>query len=123
MKFFFIAACISAFLSVAIGAFGAHGLEGKVTERMMENWQTGVHYQMFHVIGLLTVAYVSQKVTGTSMTTWAGWMFIIGTVLFSGSLYTMALTNIKMLGAITPIGGIMFLVGWALLAITAFKNM
>ena len=85
------------------------GLEGRLTERMMKNFQTGVQYHMIHGIGLLVVGLVALKLTSSSMLNGAGWSFLIGIILFSGSLYVMALTGVTKLGAITPIGGLAFI--------------
>lgn len=123
MNVFFIIGCISAFLAVSLGAFGAHGLEGHISAKMLEIWKTGVQYQMFHVIALFVVSFVSTKIEATTLLSWAGWLFILGTLLFSGSLYVLALTNISKLGIITPFGGITFLAGWVLLAIAAYRYM
>ncbi|TWI59727.1 DUF423 domain-containing protein [Halalkalibacter nanhaiisediminis] len=120
--FIFIGSIVMA-LSVAIGAFGAHGLEGRLTERMMKNYQTGVQYHMIHGIGLLVVGLVAWKLTSSSMLNGAGWSFLIGIILFSGSLYVMALTGITKLGAITPIGGLAFIVGWVLLGIAVLRGL
>ncbi len=117
--FLFLGSMIMA-LSVVIGAFGAHGLEGKLSERMMKNYQTGVQYHMIHGIGLLVVGLLALKMT-SGVLTGAGWSFVVGIVLFSGSLYVMALTGITKLGAITPIGGLAFIVGWVLLGIAVLR--
>ena len=109
---------ISAFLSVAFGAFGAHGLSGKLSEKMLANWQTAAHYQMTHALALIALGIWAQ-VTQQLSTTLPGWCFVAGTVIFSGSLYIMALTGIRGLGAITPIGGLALLAGWVLFALTA----
>ena len=110
-------------LSVVIGAFGAHGLEPRLSERMMKNYQTGVQYHMIHGIGLLIVGLVALKLTSSSLVNGAGWSFLLGIVLFSGSLYAMALTGVTKLGAITPIGGLAFIVGWVLLAIAVMRGL
>ena len=123
MKVFFVLGCISAFLSVALGAFGAHGLEGRVSAKMLEVWKTGVTYQMFHAVGLFVVAFLLAKLPGSSLTTAAGWIMVAGTVLFSGSLYVLSVSGIKVLGAITPLGGVAFLTAWVLLAIAAVKGL
>ncbi len=120
--FIFMGSIIMA-LSVAIGAFGAHGLEGRLTERMMKNFQTGVQYHMIHGIGLLVVGLVALKLTSSSMLNGAGWSFLIGIILFSGSLYVMALTGVTKLGAITPIGGLAFIIGWVLLAVAVMRGL
>lgn len=123
MKVFFILGCISAFLSVALGAFGAHGLEGRVSEKMLEVWKTAVTYQMFHAVGLFVAAFLLMKLPNTALISTAGWMMVAGTVLFSGSLYVLSLSGIKVLGAITPLGGLAFLAAWALLGIAAIKGL
>ncbi|TDQ38785.1 DUF423 domain-containing protein [Aureibacillus halotolerans] len=120
LKLFLLIASINGFLSVAIGAFGAHGLEGKISERMLANYHTGVNYQMFHTVGLLGVAFLSTFVS-TPMLVWAGSLMTAGIVFFSGSLYVMALTGKTILGAVTPIGGVLFLAGWVLLGLAALK--
>ncbi len=122
-KLFLVIGSIAMALSVAIGAFGAHGLEPRLTERMMKNYQTGVQYHMIHGIGLVAVGLAALKVASTGLLSGAGWSFIIGIVLFSGSLYAMALTGITKLGAITPIGGLAFIVGWVLLATAVIRGL
>jgi len=109
-------------LSVAIGAFGAHGLEPKLTERMMKNYQTGVQYHMIHGLALLAVGLLALKIPVSGMLNGAGWAFLVGILLFSGSLYVMALTGVTKLGAITPIGGLAFIVGWVLLGIAVLRG-
>ncbi|PLR79003.1 DUF423 domain-containing protein [Bacillus sp. V3-13] len=123
MKLFIIIGAINAFLSVALGAFGAHGLEGRIEPKYLETWQTGVTYQMFHATGLLIVAILLGKVPASSLLTWSGWLMLIGIILFSGSLYVLSVTRIGMLGAITPFGGLSFLAAWLLLMIFAIKSL
>ncbi|MDQ0214202.1 uncharacterized membrane protein YgdD (TMEM256/DUF423 family) [Oikeobacillus pervagus] len=120
MKVFVIIGAINAFLAVALGAFGAHGLEGKVEPRYLEIWKTGVQYQMFHALGLIVVGIISGQ-AASSLLNWSGWLMLIGIILFSGSLYILTLTKIGVLGAITPFGGVSFLVAWVLLAMAANK--
>ncbi|NMH73793.1 DUF423 domain-containing protein [Bacillus sp. RO2] len=122
MNLFIILAAINGFLAVALGAFGAHGLEGKVSERMIEIWKTGVTYQMFHAGGLFVVALLMERFSNTGLLSSAGWSFLIGIVLFSGSLYILTLSGVKILGAITPLGGVAFLIGWVLIIIAAVKG-
>ncbi|KKI86744.1 DUF423 domain-containing protein [Alkalihalobacillus clausii] len=110
-------------LGVAIGAFGAHGLDGKISERMMSNYQTGVHYHMVHGLGLIAAGLFALKLGSSGLVNGAGWAFLAGIVLFSGSLYVMALTGITKLGAITPIGGVAFIVGWVLLGLAAMRHL
>jgi uncharacterized membrane protein YgdD (TMEM256/DUF423 family) len=120
MKFFAIAASIFGFLSVAAGAFGAHALREKLEPRMLEVWNTGADYQMYHALALLAVTWLATRVDSTA-TDVAGWSFVVGILLFSGSLYTMALSGVRWLGAITPLGGVSFLVGWIALAVAASR--
>ncbi|AIG25216.1 DUF423 domain-containing protein [Brevibacillus laterosporus] len=114
---FMILGGIGGFLSVALGAFAAHGLKGKLSDNMLANFQTGAQYQMYHAFALVMTA-VLLKVLGTStLLTAAGWLFLVGIVLFSGSLYALSLSGVRKLGAITPLGGLAFLAGWACLFI------
>lgn len=123
MKFNIITGAILAFLSVAIGAFGAHALKNVLTEHYVTIWETGVHYQMFHAIGLIVIGILMSKslMGPTPLLSRAGILMFIGVILFSGSLYILSITQIKILGAITPIGGVLFLVAWLLVIISAFK--
>jgi uncharacterized membrane protein YgdD (TMEM256/DUF423 family) len=118
---FFIAGSISALIAVAAGAFGAHGLKEKISQDMLNTFDTAARYQMYHAFALLAAGWAYSQ-WNNNMTTWAGWSFIGGTILFSGSLYVLSLTGIKWLGAITPFGGLLFLAGWLLLAISAWKR-
>lgn len=121
MKVFIILGAINALIAVALGAFGAHGLEGKLSEKMLEVWKTGVTYQMFHALGLLVVGLLVGKFENVSSFTWAGWLMFIGIILFSGSLYALSTTGIKFFGPITPLGGVAFLVAWLMVVIGAVK--
>ncbi|WP_421382198.1 DUF423 domain-containing protein [Bacillus salacetis] len=123
MKTFIIIGAINAFLSVALGAFGAHALEGKISQKYIDTWNTGVLYQMFHSIGILIIGVLAGNIAASSLLNWSGWLMLIGIILFSGSLYVLSLTGIKVLGAITPLGGVSFLIAWVLLIITAAKSM
>lgn len=123
MKLFIILGALNAFLSVALGAFGAHGLEKMVEPKYLEIWKTGVQYQMFHATGLLIIGVLLSKFPGNTLLSWSGWMMLIGIILFSGSLYILAVTRVGVLGAITPLGGVSFLVAWALLIIAAAKHL
>ena len=123
MKIFIILGAINAFLSVALGAFGAHGLEGKVEPKYLEIWQTGVQYQMFHALGLIAVGILMGNVSPGPLLSWSGWLMLIGIIVFSGSLYALTLSGIKVLGAITPIGGVAFLISWVLLIVFAVKHL
>lgn len=121
MKLFILIGAINAFLAVALGAFGAHGLEGKVEPKYLETWKTGVTYQMFHATGLLLIGVLLGKLPASALLSWSGWLMLIGIVLFSGSLYVLSVTKVSILGAITPLGGVAFLAAWVLLMIAAVK--
>lgn len=121
MKVFIVLGAINALIAVALGAFGAHGLEGKLSEKMLDVWKTGVTYQMFHALGLLVVGLLVGKFENVSSFTWAGWLMFIGIILFSGSLYALSTTGIKFFGPITPLGGVAFLVAWLMVVIGAVK--
>ena len=107
---------INAGLAVAAGAFGAHGLRDRIEPRALEVFETAARYQMYHALAMILCA-----VLATSGARTAGWIFQAGIVVFSGSLYALALSDVKILGAITPLGGLAFLAGWAWLAITALR--
>ncbi|MEH6889483.1 DUF423 domain-containing protein [Bacillus sp. JJ864] len=122
MKIFFLLGCIAAPLAVALGAFGAHGLEGKISAKMLDVWKTGVTYQMFHAGGLFVVALLMDKIQ-SSLVSAAGWCMVAGIVMFSGSLYALSTTGIKFFGPITPLGGVAFIVGWILLGTAVVKGL
>ncbi|MEI3604264.1 DUF423 domain-containing protein [Pseudogracilibacillus sp. SE30717A] len=120
MKLLFIIGAINGFLAVALGAFGAHGLEGKISENAIKTWEKAVTYQMFHTGSILITAVLMLKFQSSTLM-WAGWMFIIGILLFSGSLYIYSTTGIRSLAMITPFGGVIFLIGWILLGYAVMK--
>jgi uncharacterized membrane protein YgdD (TMEM256/DUF423 family) len=109
---------VAAFLAVALGAFATHGLRARLSPEMLAAFETGVRYQMYHALAILLVALMLGRFDGWMFRA-AGWAFTIGIVMFSGSLYLLAITGTTMLGAITPIGGLAFLVGWGFLAVAA----
>lgn len=112
---------LSACISVAAGAFGAHALTGLVTADRLLVWETAARYQMYHALGLMIVAYLaSQKTAGAVRM--AGWLFVAGTLIFSGSLYALVLSGITILGAITPIGGVALVAGWLVLAWSVWRR-
>jgi uncharacterized membrane protein YgdD (TMEM256/DUF423 family) len=121
LKTFLMLGSLNAFLSVALGAFGAHALRSKLSPDMLNVYQTGVQYHMIHSIGLILIALLADKLGNSSLVNVSGWALFIGIVLFSGSLYALSLSGIKVLGAITPLGGVSFLLGWILLSIAAMK--
>jgi uncharacterized membrane protein YgdD (TMEM256/DUF423 family) len=117
----FIAGSAFAFLAVAFGAFAAHGLKSRLSPEMLAIWETGARYQMYHALALFSVAFVDGKFPG-ALVRWAGRMFVIGILLFSGSLYLLAWTGSGLWGAVTPFGGTAFLAGWFLLGLAAMKH-
>jgi uncharacterized membrane protein YgdD (TMEM256/DUF423 family) len=121
MRIFFGLGCTLGALAVALGAFAAHGLRSALSAADLATFETGVRYQMYHALALLAVAWAVDRWGGTTAT-FAGWAFVAGIVLFSGSLYLLVLTGPRWLGAVTPIGGVAFLLGWALLAWTAIRG-
>lgn len=121
-QIFISLAAILGGLSVAAGAFATHALRAKLSDRSIEIFETAARYQMYHAIALLIVALLlSRAEFSQSALVATGWAFVVGIVIFSGSLYTLSLTDIKILGAITPIGGAAFIIGWLCLAYAGFS--
>lgn len=119
MKLWLTIGALSGFLSVALGAFAAHGLQTRAGPAELAVFETGARYQMYHALALLAVAWVAAQGGGTT-TTVAGWAFVAGTILFSGSLYYLGLTGSRALVMVTPIGGVAFLAGWIALAVAGW---
>ena len=119
-KFFLIAAAVLGFTGVALGAFGAHALREKMTPEQLSRFETAVRYQFYHAFALLGVSLLSRAWPGLDFAP-AGWAFLSGVIVFSGTLYLIDLTGIRMFGAVTPVGGILLLAGWLLLAWEARK--
>ncbi|MGH2461842.1 MAG: DUF423 domain-containing protein [Chloroflexota bacterium] len=119
-KLFFALGSLFAFLAVALGAFGAHSLQGTFAAGMAEVYETGVRYQFYHALGLFAVAYAIGRWKDAPVSL-AGWLFVVGIILFSGSLYLLSITGTRWLGAITPLGGLAFLAGWAILGWTVLR--
>lgn len=115
-RFFASAGAISAFIAVAAGAFGAHALRARLTPDMLAVFETGARYQMYHALALLVAAWAAGD--GNRWATWAGRLFLTGTLLFSFSLYALALSGVRGLGAVTPFGGVAFLAGWVSLLLS-----
>ncbi|MEH6548641.1 MAG: DUF423 domain-containing protein [Pseudomonadales bacterium] len=113
---------ISGFLAVALGAFGAHALKNRLDADMLAVYHTAVQYHFIHTLALLGAAMLAARFVQVATWSWAGWMFIVGMLIFSGSLYALALSGVRILGAITPIGGVCFLVGWAMFAVAAWQS-
>lgn len=115
-RLFFVLGSVSAGIAVALGAFGAHALKSRLSPDMLAVYETGVRYQMAHALALLAVAWASTRWPGSAAISASGWLFVAGTLLFSGSLYVLALTGVRGFGAVTPLGGLAWLLGWAALA-------
>ena len=111
---------LAGFVGVALGAFGAHGLRSRLSAEMLTVFETGVRYQMYHAFAILIVALAAARIDGWLIRS-AGWLFTAGIVLFSGSLYALALSGVTVLGAVTPLGGLAFLAGWAALVIASLR--
>jgi uncharacterized membrane protein YgdD (TMEM256/DUF423 family) len=111
-----------ALIGVGMGAFGAHGLKNLISPEMLAVYQTGVSYQMWHALGLIGIALVRRHEPESRLLNWAGWLMLIGIVLFSGSLYLLAVMDVKQLGMVTPFGGVSFLVAWLLLTVYAART-
>ncbi len=120
MKIFVMLGALAGFVGVAAGAFGAHALKGHLEPRMLEVFETGARYQMYHALALIAAAWMQHQTQSVAASV-AGWAFAAGIILFSGSLYAMAFTGVRALGAVTPIGGVAFLIGWGALAFAAMK--
>jgi uncharacterized membrane protein YgdD (TMEM256/DUF423 family) len=119
--FLFIGSALG-FIGVALGAFGAHVLESRLSAKMLAIFETGARYQMYHAFAVLIVAAAIGHLGSARLLTVAGWSFTVGVLLFSGSLYALALTDIGRFGAVTPFGGLLFLLGWACLALFALAK-
>jgi uncharacterized membrane protein YgdD (TMEM256/DUF423 family) len=116
-RLFFSLGAVFAMIAVAAGAFGAHALRERLGPEYLAVFETAARYQMYHALALLAVAWAVNRWPGPLLT-WAGWLFMVGIVLFSGSLYALALTGARWLGAVTPLGGVAFLAGWVCLALS-----
>lgn len=121
-KLFLLLGSTSALLAVLLGAFGAHALKNKLSADMLAIFQTGVQYHFYHSLGLLAVGFIATQLPVSSTLKWSGWLMFVGIVIFSGSLYLLSITGVRWLGAITPIGGVAFIAGWALLAYAIYQS-
>jgi uncharacterized membrane protein YgdD (TMEM256/DUF423 family) len=120
-RLFFGLGAVSGFVAVAAGAFGAHALRARLSADLLGVFETAARYQMYHALALLAVAWAAGRWPG-ALPQWAGWLFVAGTVLFSGSLYALALSGVRWLGAITPLGGVAFLAGWICLGLAVRRG-
>ena len=121
IKISFLFAAAAGTLAVVLGAFGAHGLRGRIEERLFETFQTAVEYQMYHSLALMMVAILMREWGRSLALDIASYAFILGVLLFSGSLYGLVLTNMEWLGPVTPVGGLCFIVGWSALVCSGFQ--
>lgn len=121
MRLWIVLGAVNAFLSVTAGAFGAHGLKARLAPDLLTIFETGARYHLYHSLGLIAIGLVAQA-RPSPLLSWAGWAMLAGILLFSGSLYALALTGVRVLGAITPLGGLGFLAGWALLAVAVWRS-
>ncbi len=120
-KLFITLASLSGMLAVVFGAFGAHALKGKLDDQALKVFETAVQYHFYHTFALLVVGVIALNQPQTVLLKSSGWLFVIGILVFSGSLYLLSLTGVRWLGAITPLGGLALLAGWACLAATGWK--
>ncbi|WP_293373458.1 DUF423 domain-containing protein [Nevskia sp.] len=121
-KWMVLLGALYGFIGVAFGAFGAHALRSRLTPELLAVWRTGVEYQFWHALALIAVGLLATTRPGP-LANAAGWCFAIGVLLFSGSLYALTLSGVRVLGAVTPVGGLLFLIGWALLAVHAARTL
>jgi uncharacterized membrane protein YgdD (TMEM256/DUF423 family) len=115
-RFFLMAGALSAAAAVMLGAFGAHALRGRLPADLLAIYQTASQYHVYHALGLLAVGLLALHVPTGGALRWSGWLMLLGTALFSGSLYALAITGQRWLGAITPLGGSAWIAAWLLLA-------
>lgn len=118
---FVVIGALSGMVAVVAGAFGGHALKARLAPDLLAVFEIGVRYQMYHALALLACGWAVARFPG-SAAAWAGWLFLAGTVIFSGSLYALALTGVRALGAVTPIGGVAFIAGWLALALAALRS-
>lgn len=121
-KIFLVLASLNGFLAVSLGAFAAHALRDRLAAEMLSTFQTGVQYHMYHALALLGVGVLSLHFPNSSLLRATGYLFILGMILFSGSLYTLSITGVRWLGAITPLGGVAFIAAWGSLFWFALSN-
>jgi len=122
IKIFLAIAACSGFLAVALGAFGAHGLRNKLDQSLMSAYETGVQYHFYHTFAILAIALLIRELGEKTLLVFSGYAFLIGILLFSGSLYAMALGGPRWLGPITPLGGLAFLIAWLLMLVAVIRN-
>lgn len=121
-KLFLILGGVNAALAVMLGAFGAHGLKTKISADMLAVYQTGLHYHLFHALGLLAAGLVATRLADSAWLRWSGWLMVLGIVLFSGSLYVLSVTGLRWLGVVTPFGGLAFMTAWIVFVLAIVKS-
>ena len=121
-KIFLLLGSLAMMFAVGLGAFGAHGLKDKLSADMLAVYRTGVEYHVYHALGLLALGIIAARLPESDLVKWSGWLMAAGIVLFSGSLYLLALTGTRWLGAITPFGGAAWIIAWALLAAAILRT-
>jgi uncharacterized membrane protein YgdD (TMEM256/DUF423 family) len=121
-KIFLILGGLNAALVVLFGAFGAHALKARLSVEMLAAYQTGVHYHLFHALGLLAAGLLATQLPGSVYLKWSGWMMLVGIILFSGSLYILSISGLRWLGMVTPIGGMSFIAAWILFVLAVMKS-
>lgn len=121
-RWFLLLGAANAALAVLLGAFGAHSLKTHLAADMLAVYQTGLQYHLFHALGLLAVGFALKQIGDSAWLRWSGWLMLAGIVLFSGSLYILGTTGWKWLGAVTPLGGVSFIIAWTLFAVAVVKS-
>jgi len=121
-KVFLILGGLNAALVVLLGAFGAHALKARLSAEMLAVYQTGVHYHLFHALGLIAVGLVATQIPASAYLKWSGWLMLAGIILFSGSLYVLSVSGLRWLGMITPFGGVAFIAAWIVFVIAIAKS-
>jgi len=121
-KLFLALGAAAAALGVVLGAFGAHALKARLGADMLSVWQTGVQYHLWHALGIVAVGVLAFHLPGSAPLKWAGWLMLAGIVLFSGSLYILAASGVRWVGAITPFGGGCFIAGWLVVAYAVLRD-
>ena len=121
-KVFLILGGFNAALVVLLGAFGAHALKARLSAEMLAIYQTGIHYHLFHALGLIAVGLVATQIPASAYLRWSGWLMLAGIILFSGSLYVLSVSGLRWLGMITPFGGVAFIAAWIVFVIAIAKS-
>lgn len=121
-KLFLAIGAVAMLAAVGLGAFGAHALKAQLAPELLAAYRTGVEYQFYHALGLLAVGLAAQRLPESKWLRASGWLMLAGIVIFSGSLYLLALTGVRAFGAVTPVGGIAFMLAWALFAVAVVKR-